>query len=87
MKLSKVFLRAAELVAEDEEPYSCDAILTAANGEAPSALLFWRSRFAPSEDSPEHYWLRSTDLTRRQRIQWRILGLCFAAVVARSEGK
>lgn len=86
-KLSRVFLEAAELVASGEEPYSCDAILRAANGEAPSALLFWRSRFTPAEDSPESFWLRGTDLTKKQRIEWRILGLCLAAAVAKGEGK
>ena len=86
MKLSTVFLRAAELVVSRAQEYSCDAILAAAKGRAPGALLFWRSRFTPAEDSPEHYWLRDIDMTPKQKKEWRILGLCFAACVARSEG-
>jgi hypothetical protein len=87
MKLSKVFLRAAELVASGEEPYSCDAILRASNGEAPAALLWWRSRFTPREDSPEHYWLRDQkDMDALGRQRWRVLGLCLASWVAKGEG-
>ena len=86
MRLGTVFIRAAEMVAADEQEYSCDAILAAAKGRAPGALLFWRSRFTPAEDSPEHYWLRGIDMTPEQKKEWRILGLCFAVCVARSEG-
>lgn len=85
-KLSKVFLEAAKLVATHEEDYSCDAILRAANGEAPTALLFWRSRFTPREDSPEHYWLRDQHMDDDEAHDWRMTGLCLAAAVARSEG-
>jgi hypothetical protein len=87
MKLSDVFLRAAELVASKEEDYSCDAVLKAANGDAPSALFFWRDRFTPREDSPEHYWLRDQfDMEEEDKHEWRILALCLAAAIAKSEG-
>lgn len=86
MNLSTVFLKAAQLVAENKEPYSCDAILKAADGKAPSAMFFWREHFTPRLDSPESYWLRDQGMTQQERIEWRILGLCLAAAIARSEG-
>lgn len=85
MKLSKVFRKAAELVAANEEPYSCDAVLKAANGEANGAMFFWRDHFKPRDDSPEHYWLRYQGMSKNERIKWRILALCFASAIAKSE--
>lgn len=86
MKLSKVFRTAAELVFNNEEDYSCDAVLKAANGEAPGAMFFWRDHFKPREDSPEHYWLRDEDMEDDEKHEWRILALCFASAIAKSEG-
>lgn len=86
MKLSTVFRRAHDLVATNEEPYSCDAILRASAGRAPGALLWYREHFTPSLDSPEHYWLRHTGMTKEERIQWRLTALAFAAAITKSEG-
>ena len=86
MKLSTTFLKAAELVASDEVPYTCDAILAAHKGRAPGAMFWWRDHFKPSLDAPETYWLRGTGMTKQERIEWRILALCFAAAICKSEG-
>lgn len=86
MKLSTAFLKAAELVATNEEPYSCDAILAAHKGKAPGAMFFWRDHFKPSMDSPESYWLKDQDMTKKQRIEWRILGLLLASEMAKEQG-
>jgi len=86
MKLSTAFLKAYVLVAQGEELYTCDAILKAHGGRAPGALLFYRSLFTPREDSPEHYWLRGTEMDGAEIRRWRLTALCLAAAVARSEG-
>ena len=87
MKLSTTFRRAHDLLAADSEDaieYSCDAIL-AVKGH-PGALLWWRTHFTPSEDSPEHYWLRGTDMTDDEKREWRLTGLLLAAAITKAEG-
>ena len=84
MKLSTTFRRAHDILASGEEEYSCDAIL-AVKGH-PGALLWWRTHFTPSEDSPEHYWLRGTDMTADEKAEWRLTGLLLAAAITKSEG-
>ena len=86
MKLSTTFRRAHDLLATGEEDYSCDAILRASGGKAPGALLWWRTHFTPREDSPEHYWLRGTDMTADEKAGWRLTGLLLAAAITKSEG-
>jgi hypothetical protein len=92
MKLYTVFRRAHDLIASGEEEYSCDAIREVAKGKwpgesrAPRALLWWRAHFTPAEDSPEHYWLARTGMTPRERHEWRLTALLFAATICRSEG-
>ena len=86
MKLSTTFRRAHDLLATGEEDYSCDAILRASGGKAPGALLWWRTHFTPAEDSPEHYWLRGTDMTQAECREWRLTGLLLAAAITKSEG-
>ena len=84
MKLSTTFRRAHDILATGTEDYSCDAIL-AVKGH-PGALLWWRTHFTPSEDSPEHYWLRGTDMTADEKAEWRLTGLLLAAAITKSEG-
>ena len=84
MKLSTTFRRAHDILATGAEGYSCDAIL-AVKGHS-GALLWWRTHFTPSEDSPEHYWLRGTDMTPDEKAEWRLTGLAFAAAITKSEG-
>ena len=84
MKLSTTFRRAHDLFASGEEEYSCDAI-RAVKGH-PGALLWWRTHFTPSEDSPEHYWLRHTGMTDDEKREWRLTGLLLAAAITKSEG-
>ena len=86
MKLSATFRRAHDLLAADPEgvEYSCDAIQLVDGGH-PGALLWWRTHFTPSEDSPEHYWLRGVDMTPDEKHQWRLTGLALAAAITRSE--
>jgi hypothetical protein len=92
MKLSTVFRRAHALIASGEEEYSCDAIREVAKGKlpgesrAPGALLWWRAHFTPSENSPEHYWLRHTRMPPKECHEWRLTALLFAATICRSEG-
>jgi hypothetical protein len=87
MKLSTTFAKALELLASGNERYrySCDAIL-AVKGHNPGALLWWRSHFTPSEDSPESYWLRGTGMTPEECREWRLTGLAFAAAITKAEG-
>jgi hypothetical protein len=86
MKLSTVFRRAYELVATGQERYSCDAILRANTSLLPTpALLFYREHFTPAVDSPEHYWLRGTEMIEAEKHEWRLTALCFAAAITKSE--
>ena len=85
MKLSTTFRRAHNLIAEGAPDYSCDAIL-AVKGHHPSALLWWRVYFTPSEDSPEHYWLRGMEMPYAECREWRLTGLLLAAAITKSEG-
>ena len=82
--LSTTFREAYELLATEQERYSCDAVIRAIkqNG-APGALLFYREHFTPSLDSPEHYWLRNTGLSEAERREWRLTALAFAAAMTK----
>ena len=85
MKLSTAFRRAHEILAAGIEVYSCDAILRASGGRAPGALLFYREHFTPFMDSPEHYWLRGTGMTKVEKHEWRLTALAFAAAITKAE--
>jgi hypothetical protein len=83
-RFSTTFRRAHDILAAGEEEYSCDAIR--AVKDYGGALLWWRDHFTPSQDSPEHYWLRHTGMTDAEKHEWRLTGLLLAAAITKSEG-
>jgi hypothetical protein len=85
MKLSTTFKHAYLLIYSDVEDYSCDAILRASGGKAPGALLWYREHFTPAVDSPEHYWLRGTEMSATECRAWRLTALAFAAALTKAE--
>ena len=86
MKLSTIFRRAHELIATDQEDYSCDAILRANTSLLPTpALLYYREHFTPAVDSPEHYWLRGTEMNATECREWRLTALAFACAMTKAD--
>ena len=84
MKLSTTFKRAYCLIYSDVEDYSCDAILNT-KGHHPGALLWYREHFTPAVDSPEHYWLRGTEMNATECREWRLTALAFASAMTKAE--
>jgi len=87
MKDSEIYLKAAELVADERTEFSCIAISVISDASGAEYHCKQRDEFAKLFSATESKLHAGNVHALPDSIGWRVLALCFMSAIAKDEGK